>query len=57
MTRKQAMAAIKAAGAAGDQRAFTRIYVENRFSLQVARDAYDEGRRFAEWVKKRDSEA
>lgn len=55
MTRNQALAAIKAAGAQGDMRAFTRLYVENRISLPVARQAYREGVRLGEFIAKRNA--
>jgi hypothetical protein len=57
MTRKQALAAIKAAGASGDQKAFLRLYVENRVALHAAQEAFEEGKRFAAWIKTRDSKA
>ena len=47
MTRKQILAAIKAAGATGNRAAFLRLYTENRVSLSAARAAYDDGSRFA----------
>ena len=55
MTRKQAIDAIKAAGARGDQQAFLRLYVENRISRAVADAAYREGKRFGEFVRSRDA--
>ena len=55
--RDRAIAAIKAAGALGDQRTFLRLYVENRISFPVARQAFEEGRRFGQWIKERDEKA
>lgn len=55
LTRKQALAAIKAAGTQGDKRSFTRLYVHNRISYEAAIEAYREGQRFAEFVVKRDA--
>lgn len=57
MTRKQAIMAIKAAGADGDQKTFLRLYGENRISLPAAQAAYREGQRFAEFIAKRDTKA
>lgn len=46
MTRKQqVLTAIRAAGSENDQRAFMRLYVENRISFPVAREAFELGRR------------
>ena len=56
MTRQKALAALKAAGAEGDQKAFLRIYTEHRISLQVAREAYKAGEQLARFVRQRDSE-
>lgn len=47
MTRKQAIVAIRAAGAENDQKTFLRVYTENRISFTAAREAFDQGRRFA----------
>lgn len=55
MTRKQALQAIKGAGAQGDQRAFLRLYTENRISYAVAITEYRAGRRFARFVVERDA--
>lgn len=57
MTRKQAIACIRAAGAEGDRKAFMRLYVENRISLQVANEAWQEGQRFGAFVRDRDAKA
>lgn len=54
MTRKQALDAIRAAGASNDQRAFLRLYVENRISLSVAKSEFAAGRRFAAFIAERD---
>ena len=55
MTRTAALAAIKAAGAAGDQKALMRLYIENRISYAVAMKAYREGATFARFVATRDA--
>lgn len=57
MTRKKALAAIKVAGAQGDQQAFLRLYVEHRISYAVAKQAYAEGARFARFVAERGNAA
>jgi len=41
--RAAALAAIRAAGATGDQQAMLRLYVENRISYDAAIAAYCEG--------------
>lgn len=51
MIRTQVLAAIKAAGTEGDQRTFLRLYTENRVSYSVARKAYDEGVKWAKYIK------
>ena len=45
MTRRQAINHLRVAGYHRDMRAFTRLYVENRVSIQAAREAYAEGER------------
>lgn len=45
--RDQIIQRIRVAGFHGDQRAFMRLYVENRIDIRVARAAYREG----EWGK------
>lgn len=57
MTRKAALAACKAAGTENDQRAFLRIYTENRISYQTAIAAFREGQRWAQFVAARDDAA
>ena len=57
MTRKEAISAMEAAGAADDRQAFTRLYVENKISLAVANEAWRRGARLAEFVRKRDAAA
>ena len=52
LSRKAALAAIKAAGATNDQQTFTRIYVENRISYEVAIAAFREGKSFAKFSDK-----
>ena len=54
LTRKAALEAIKSAGASNDHKAFVRLYTENRISLSVAKDAFNEGKRFAAAIEKRD---
>lgn len=54
MKRKDALNAIKAAGAQGGTFPI-RLYVENRISLPVAREAFEAGRRFAAFIAKRDA--
>ncbi|HEV2155428.1 hypothetical protein [Bradyrhizobium sp.] len=53
MTRKQILAALKAAGAANDRQAWTRLYVENRVSLVAANQQWREGQAWAEFIKYR----
>lgn len=55
MTRKDALQAIKGAGARGDQQAFMRLYVENRVAYPAALAAYRDGVRFAKFVADRDA--
>ena len=55
MTRKQALACIKAAGAQGDQQTFLRLYIENRISYSVAIAEYRAGKQFGEWIAQRDA--
>lgn len=55
MTRAQALACIKAAGAQGDKAAFTRLYIENRIAYAVAIAAYRDGERFGDFIAKRDA--
>jgi len=43
MTRKNALTVLRIAGYHEDMRTFTRVYVENRVSLQVARREYAAG--------------
>jgi hypothetical protein len=47
MTRKQALAVIKAAAAKGDMDTATRIYCENRISRRVYEEAVEQGRNLA----------
>ena len=54
-TRQKIMRAMKAAGASNDKQAFTRLYIENRISLQAANEAWREGRKLAAFVEKRDA--
>jgi len=55
MTRKQVLASLKAAGATNDRQAWTRLYVENRVSLQVANQQWRDGRAWAEFVAYRNA--
>lgn len=55
MIRKQALEHMKHAGATGDRARFTRLYIENRVSLAIARAAFDEGQRLAAWIARRDA--
>lgn len=57
MTRKQALQAIKGAGASNDQRAFARLYVENRISYSVAIAEFRAGQHFARFIAERDAKA
>lgn len=54
MSRPEALAAIKAAGAAGDRKSLFRLYVENRIAYPTAMKAYREGASFARFVAARD---
>lgn len=56
MTRTQALANIKASAAAGDMKACTRLYVENRISRAAYDQAVTDGRSLAAFVAKRDAE-
>ena len=56
LTRKQALDAIRGAGAANDKKAFMRLYVENRISLSVANAEWSAGRRFAAFIAERDAQ-
>lgn len=56
MTRKAALEAIKSAGALNDHKAFVRLYTENRVSLATAKEAFAAGRRFAQFIDRRDGE-
>jgi hypothetical protein len=56
MTRKAALAALKAAAAQDDRKTWTRVYVENRVSLPVALQMWREGQAFARWIKERDAQ-
>jgi len=42
-------------GATNDKATFTRIYVENRISLQAANTAWREGVRFGAFIAQRDA--
>lgn len=55
MTRKQALACMKAAGAKGDSATFTRLYVENRVSYAAAQAAWRDGVKFGAFIKARDA--
>jgi hypothetical protein len=55
MTRKQAIDALKAAGASDDRKTWTRVYVENRVSLTVANQAWRDGQNFARFISQRDA--
>lgn len=57
MTRKAALATLKAAGAENDRKTWARVYVENRVSLPVALQMWREGEAFARWVANRDAKA
>jgi hypothetical protein len=48
MKRKLALDALRVAGFENDRRAFVRLYVENRVSIETAERAWREGRRVAE---------
>lgn len=56
MTRKGALAAIKAAGTEGNQATFLRLYSEHRISYETAIQAYREGQKFARYVEHRDAQ-
>ena len=55
MTRKQALQAIRAAGAEGDKAKLVRLYVENRISYSAALAAYAEGARLRIFCERRDA--
>jgi hypothetical protein len=55
MTRKQALACLKAAGAENDRQMWLRVYVENRISLQVANQMWRDGAAFARFIAERDA--
>jgi len=57
MKRADAIKAIKAAGAIGDQESFLRLYTENRISYPVAIEAYREGVKFGKFIAARDANA
>lgn len=52
--REAALEAIRAAGAVNDQKAFARLYIESRINYGVAKKAFQEGARLAQFVKERD---
>lgn len=54
MPRKAALAAIRSAGAANDQKAFSRLYTENSVSLAAAKAEFEAGRKFAAFIETRD---
>jgi hypothetical protein len=54
MTRKAAIEAIRSAGASNDQRAFLRLYTENKISLATAKEEFSKGRQFAAFIERRD---
>jgi hypothetical protein len=54
MNRKQALAALKAAGAGNDRKTWTRVYVENRVSMTVAQQMWSEGQAFGRFIQARD---
>ncbi len=53
-TRDKILRAMRAAGAAGDRQTFTRLYVENRISLEAANAEWRAGAALARFVKQRD---
>lgn len=55
LTRKQALEAIKSAGALNDQQSFVRLYTENRISLSAAKEAFAAGKRFTKFIEQRDA--
>lgn len=55
MTRKGALAAIKAAGTEGNQATFLRLYAEHHISYPVALAEYRAGQRFAKRIADRDA--
>ena len=57
MTRKRALECITAAAAAGEDQTALRLYVENRISFAAYQEAYRKGKKFAEFVRKREEAA
>ena len=55
LTRKEALQAIRGAGARNDKQAFMRLYIENRISLAVANHEWTAGRKFATFIETRDA--
>lgn len=55
MTRKQALAALKVAGAQNDRKMWIEMYVANRVSLRVANEQWAEGQSFARFIAARDA--
>ena len=55
MTRKQTLAAMKAAGAANDKATFTRLFIENRISRAVADQAWRDGAALRRFCDARDA--
>lgn len=55
MTRKAALAAIKACGSEGNRAGMLRLYTENRVSIAAAQAAYAEGAQFARFIAARDA--
>lgn len=53
MKRRDLIAALKSAGSTGDDRAFLRLYTENRISLDAAKEAYAEGKKLAKSLQVR----
>ncbi len=54
MTRKRALECIAAAAAAGEDQTALRLYVETRISYAAYQEAYRKGKKFAEFIRKRD---
>ena len=57
MTRKQALDAMRGAGATNNKQAFARLYVENRISLVAANRAWADGQNLMRFVTRRDDSA
>lgn len=55
MTRKQALANVKAFAAAGNLAACTRIFIEGRLSRAAYDQAVEDGRKLGAFVVKRDA--